>query len=61
MTVVDRSGCRTVSFAPAIRDDICTTVAITSAWIAITDTATSPPKPRNAAVGLGQKMVTSLV
>jgi Histidine kinase-, DNA gyrase B-, and HSP90-like ATPase len=33
MTVVDRSGCRTVSFAPAIRDDICTTVAITSAWI----------------------------
>jgi hypothetical protein len=53
MTVVDRSGCRTVSFAPAIRDDICTTVAITSAWIAITDTATSPPKPRNSVVGLG--------
>jgi hypothetical protein len=38
MTMVDRSDCRPVSFARAIREDICTTVAITSAWIAMLQT-----------------------
>jgi hypothetical protein len=41
MTVVNLGDCRPVPVAPAIRDDICTTVAITSAWIAMLQTLTA--------------------
>jgi hypothetical protein len=43
MTMVDRIDCRTVWFACAIRDNICTTVAATNAWIAMLQTLTAAP------------------
>src|SRR5262249_49424205 len=51
MTVIDRSDCRTVCFASAIRDNTGnTTVAMISAWIAMLQTLTAVPtsKCRNA-------------